>query len=36
MDLFTCHLCVVTQEANVGSEMNPQQLEMKAAYTNAS
>lgn len=35
MHAFVCHLCVVTQEANVGSEINPQQLQMKTTHTNS-
>lgn len=35
MHVFVCHLCVVTQEANVGSEINPRQLQMKTTHTNS-
>lgn len=35
MRVFVCHLCVVTQEASVGSEINPQQLQMKTTHTNS-
>lgn len=33
--MHVCHLCVVTQEANFGSEINPQQLQMKTTHTNS-
>lgn len=29
------YTCVVTQEASVGSEINPQQLQMKTTHTNS-
>lgn len=32
---FVCHLCVVSQETDVGSEINPQQLQMKTAHTSS-
>lgn len=31
---FVCHLCVVSQETDAGSGINPKQLQMKKAHSN--